>query len=428
MQAAQFARSSEDLQQNPPATGIGTIGPGLVFALSVIGAGDLVSNVAAGAAYGYALIWALAVALVFRFVWLNTSAKYVLVTGESLLRGYGRLSMALVWVVFAALLMVRHLSNMYKVVLMGTAMHLLIPLPTRWSAPVWSVGLVAAAGAMILWGGYTAVERWLKFMAAAMGAALITVVVLSRPQPLEVVKGALIPTLPGDTGIYTAVLLLTALIGTEAGSLTNVSYSYFLQKKGWSGIRALKQQRFDLLISIACIFGMGVLLQTAAASSLRPLGIVPQSTNELVPVFSSTLGEAGRVIFSFGLVAVAFSGFIGGTTGYALIGSDICSTYLKSSPRRETMFRVLTIFWVVSPLYVLFVNVRPVWLVLTVNSLFVVLIPVLALALLRLTNNRERMGEHANGWGTRAVMSLLILVALYLTVRSGIEWFARLSA
>jgi Mn2+/Fe2+ NRAMP family transporter len=424
MQAAQPARSTADVDVAKPAAGLGAIGPGLVFALSVIGAGDLVSNVAAGATYGYALIWALALALVFRFVWLNTSAKYVLVTGESLLQGYGRLSNTLVWVVFGALLMVRHLSNMYKVVLMGTAMSLLVPLPTPWSVPIWSMCLVALAGSMILWGGYNVIERGLKFLAVVMGAALVTAVVLARPQPLEVLKGALIPTLPGDQGIYTAVLLLTALIGTEAGSLTNVSYSYFLQKKGWSGVAALKRQRIDLLVSIGCIFTMGVLLQVAAASSLRPLGIIPQNTDDLVPIFSSTLGAAGRVIFSFGLVAVAFSGFIGGTTGYALIGSDICATRFKSV-RRETIYRALVVFWVVSPLYVLFLTVRPVWLVLIVNSLFLVLIPVLALALLRLTNSRERMGVYANGWQTKAVMAVLIFVSLYLTCRSAGEWAAR---
>jgi Mn2+/Fe2+ NRAMP family transporter len=56
----------------------------------------------------------------------------------------------------------------------------------------------------------------------------------------------------------------------------------------------------------------------------------------------------------------------------------------------------------------------------------VVLIPVLAVALLRLTNSRETMGEHVNGWGTKLVMCVLILVSLYLTFRSAIEWFARL--
>ncbi len=71
--------------------GLASIGPGFVFVLTVLGAGDIVANVTAGAGYGYHRIWALGMTLIFRFVWVNASAKYVLVTGESLLAGYGRI-------------------------------------------------------------------------------------------------------------------------------------------------------------------------------------------------------------------------------------------------------------------------------------------------------------------------------------------------
>jgi Mn2+/Fe2+ NRAMP family transporter len=68
----------------------GAVGPGLVFALTVIGPGDLVANVAAGASHGTALLWVLPFALVFRYVWLSASARYVLVTGETLIEGFAR--------------------------------------------------------------------------------------------------------------------------------------------------------------------------------------------------------------------------------------------------------------------------------------------------------------------------------------------------
>ena len=61
---------------------MGSVGPGLVYVLAVLGAGDIVSNSTAGAGYRYSLIWVLGITMVFRFVWVNTSAKYVLVTGE----------------------------------------------------------------------------------------------------------------------------------------------------------------------------------------------------------------------------------------------------------------------------------------------------------------------------------------------------------
>jgi Mn2+/Fe2+ NRAMP family transporter len=69
----------------------GRFGPGLVFFFSAMGPGTFLTSAVAGATYGYALLWALGLALLFRFVWVNVAASYVLVTRESLLQGYARI-------------------------------------------------------------------------------------------------------------------------------------------------------------------------------------------------------------------------------------------------------------------------------------------------------------------------------------------------
>jgi len=43
------------------------IGPGLVFLLTVIGPGHVVSNATAGATYGYSLLWTLALTSALRY-------------------------------------------------------------------------------------------------------------------------------------------------------------------------------------------------------------------------------------------------------------------------------------------------------------------------------------------------------------------------
>src|SRR5271157_553868 len=112
-------------------------GPGLLFALSMLGPSGLVSNVTIGATQGYRLLWVLTLVLVLRFVWLSTSARYVLVTGESLLTGFRRRGRWIPWSVFGSLLLSRHLSNLSKVLLMGAAAQILLPFPGSWGAPAW---------------------------------------------------------------------------------------------------------------------------------------------------------------------------------------------------------------------------------------------------------------------------------------------------
>ena len=107
------------------------LGPGLVYVLTVLGGGDVVSNAAAGAGYGYSLIWTLGITLVFRFVWVDISAKYVLVTGESLLQGYARVGKWVIWTLLIALIVVGHSYNLYAIVMIGRRGRSLVSLAHR---------------------------------------------------------------------------------------------------------------------------------------------------------------------------------------------------------------------------------------------------------------------------------------------------------
>ena len=409
---------------------LSSLGPGLVYMLTVMGAGDIVSNSAAGADYQYALIWALGVTLIFRYIWVGTSAKYVLVTGETLLQGYGRLGNWLIWIILAALFVFRHFYNLYLIVLLGTTWDLLFHLPTHWSSAIWSISFSVAGFALMIWVGYWILEYFCKVLVAAKGISLIVAAVLSHPDPTGILKGTFIPTIPGTTGFYSSILILMALIGTEAGSMTNLTYPYFMYEKGWRDLSYIKQQRFDLGVGVAGIFMMGALLQIAAAGSVHPLGVKLEGPEQLVQIFSQSLGVAGLLIFALGLWGAAFSTYVGATTGYALIMTDLCRSYipgLKKKVERESkpaiakddpIYRWSIVFWAFSPLYILFVQARPVWLALMVSSMVVVVIPVLALPLLRLTNDRKLMGKYKNGPFINVVLLTLIAVSLYFTYQN----------
>ena len=409
------------------------IGPGFVYALTVLGAGDIVSNSAAGSSYGYSLIWALAMVLVFRYVWVTTSAKYVLVTGESLLSGYGRVSKLVPLLVLLSFFPIRHFTNQYLILMMGLSPHMLFPLPTEWSSQIWACLFTVVGFAIPFWGGYFFIETFCKVLVGFMGASLLVAALLSNPDPIAILSGMFLPSLPQAQGLYSAVVIIMALIGAEAGSNANMIYAYFIQEKGWKDVSFLKQQRFDLATGAVALFVMGALLQIAAAGTIHPLGIQVQDPEDLGRIFSETQGVVGLVAFSLGLWGAAFSTFIGLNIGFALIFTDICRSFvpgLKDSgvqkregytPNKDPLYRWILVFWSFAPIYIVFTDVKPVWLVLMVMAFMVLLIPVLAVCLLWITNDRSLMGRYRNGWLTNLVLVTLVLIALYLTYERGLD-------
>ena len=287
--------------------------------------------------------------------------------------------------------------------------------------------------ALPFWGGYTVIELFCKILVGIMGVSLLVAALLSNPDPIDILGGLFFPSLPQTQGLYSAVLIIMALIGAEAGSNANLTYAYFIREKGWKDISFLKRQRFDLATGVISLFVLGALLQIAAAGTIHPLGIEVESPEDLSEIFLRTQGEIGLVAFSLGLWGAAFSSFIGMNIGFALIFTDICRNFipgLKNSkaykskgytPNKDPIYKWIILFWSLTPIYIVFTDVQPVWLVLMVTSFLVLLIPLLAVCLLWITNDKSLMGEYRNNWLTNMVLLTLVLIAIYLTNERGLD-------
>jgi Mn2+/Fe2+ NRAMP family transporter len=419
------------MPENPTKNLLGvlkTVGPGIVFALTAIGPGDLVSNAVTGATHGYLLLWALALSLLFRFVWLDASARYVMATGESLLEGYARFGNWLAWLLLGALTIVRLLSNLYMIVLLADTVRLVAP--SAWLPHRLVLGAIAALAAFLICdrGGYRALEKSFKLLIAAMGAALLIAVLLSKPDAAAMARGLLIPSLPADRGLYATAFILLALVGTEAGSLTNITYSYFLRQKGWCDPTYQSSQRKDLLFTVASMFAISAATQIAAAGTLLPSGVSPRNAADLVTMFTQALGSVGLAIFSFGLCAAAFSTLAGATTGYALVACDVVQGLrgpVLNAGKRSSPLRPWIAFWCFAPLPLMALTDRPVWLVLLVSSVMAACIPVLALFLLLLTSDRQRMGTLVNGRAVQAAFVALIAASAILLIGNMMQFMPR---
>jgi Mn2+/Fe2+ NRAMP family transporter len=411
-------------------------GPGLVYALAVIGAGDFVSNAAIGVAHGYSLLWALAIAVAGRWIWVGASARYVLATGETLAAGFARVSVGYAWFLLVVMVLHRHVHGLYHILFMGTSVQLLAPLPFAGGARIWSLLFVAAGFSMIFWSGYKSTERAFKLIMAVMGASLILAAILSRPRLADVAHGLMVPSLSASGGLYATTLLLAALLGTEACTLSNITYSYFIWQKGWRDMSHIARQKMDLLVSVAAMFLVGAMIQIAAGSVAGREAIQLSNIEDLVRLFSEKLGWTGRAIFALGIWAAVFTSYVGGITGYALVITDICrssvpslrkpGTHSRDDLRRDPIFRWFVIFAAFSPLYILWVPVRPVGLVLAASAAVTLIVPAMAVAMLILMNQRERMGEHRATWWENAALGLMAALAAYFSVVNGLELLKKL--
>jgi Mn2+/Fe2+ NRAMP family transporter len=121
-----------------------------------------------------------------------------------------------------------------------------------------------------------------------------------------------------------------------------------------------------------------------------------------------------------------------------LIVRDICRRYvpglkvaadsatLMESSRRDPVYKWSVALLGLSPLYIVFLSVEPIGLTLVVRSMVVIVIPVLVGSLMKIANDKALMGAHRPSLFSNAVMSLLVVVSVYLTIRDSGEWWRML--
>ena len=405
------------------------MGPGVVFILGAVGAQDFVTGSIAGATYGYSLLWLLLASLVARFVIVDATARYVVVTGESLMAGFGRISKWIVLLWFVVVVLTRHVSSLMKIVLLGAAGHLALPLPTTHSVAIWGLFSWVAGFALMCWGRYRLVEKLSKPLAVVMGSCLAAAAILSRPDSGDLVRGALTPVLPMEQGLYSPALVFMGVMST-AGSFSNVRYPAYVHEKGWRNLSFLRRQRMDLLLSMCGMFCMLGMIQVAAAGALKPRGIEVGELEDLIPIFAAILGHGGHVILGVTLWSIVFSSYLGTGTGYGIMISDVYYRFVRRSAviaeqnqaaGEMSAYRWVVLYVFVSPLYVFFTDWTPIGLVLFKAAASVVLLPIVTLAVLRLTADKKIMGAHANGWFTNVVLVLTTVAAVYLGYQGAAE-------
>jgi len=391
-----------------------TIGPGLVVAATGVGAGDLVAAAKAGSVYGSAVLWAALIGALLKLVLAEGVARWQLGTGTTLLEGWLRhFGPGVKTYLVVYYLMWSFVVSGALMAACGLAAHALVPVlsVTAWGAIHGVVALV------IVWfEGYASVERVMRWAVAVMFLTLVGAAVLWAPAPQQVLAG-LIPVIPPR-----GALLIAGVIGGVGGTLTLLSYGYWMRERGWVGSEWTRTVRVDLTVAyvLTGIFGLAVI--SLAAVVLHPAGIVVEGSNGVLLMASmlgKTAGTFGEKIFLIGFWAAVASSIVGVWQGVPYLAVDGATRLMRgddtiSVSTTNRWYRGYLLLMTFPPMSLLLLD-RPVWLVVAYAAVGALFMPFLAATLLVL-NRRPELGRYRSG----PLVSLVLLGCLLLFAVLGI--------
>jgi Mn2+/Fe2+ NRAMP family transporter len=300
------------------------LGPGLVVAATAIGASHLVLVPTAGARFGYALLWVIPFAHLFKYPAFEFGPRYAVATGESLLDGYARIPGPGRWPLWIFLLgtVVQGITVLAGV--LGTAAAVAAAAVPGVPFLAWSLVLGAGAAALLASGGFEGLSALSKWMLLVL-AAMTLVAVVAAPPPARAWRSLAVPALPAGS-----LVLVAAILGwLPTGIDVSVWHSLWARERDaeWRSRRAgpggeddasgpLRAALADMRIGYGLSFLLSLAFLALGAEVLRPAGAVPEGADVAVTLARLYTDVLGDWILPLFLLAAFFGMF---STSYGVM-------------------------------------------------------------------------------------------------------------
>ena len=403
------------LSKAPVVRRISLLGSAFVAAVAYVDPGNVATNVTAGARFGYTLVWVVVLANAMAVLVQYLSAKLGMVTGGSLATHVGRRlrrgPRLVYWLQAEAVAIA---TDMAEVVGGAIALNLLFDLPLLLGAVI-----TATVSIFILrigdLRGQSALERVIVMFLVLIAVGFLAGLFVNPPEAGPLANG-LIPRFDGAD----SVLLASGIIGATV--MPHVIYlhsSLTVDRLGERGRDVslrdlLSATRADVVLALLLAGLLNLSLLVVAAAGLQGLPGT-DTLDGAHAVVSSELGAGVALLFAV-----------------ALLGSGLASTSVGSAAGAEVMQGLLglrvpmigrRIVTVIPALVVIALGAEPSGALVVSQVLLSIGIPFALIPLVRLTSDRELMGDHVNpraltagAWVVASIVISLNLALLVLTV------------
>jgi len=306
------------------------LGPGLVWMALAQGSGELIWWPYMVAKYGAGFLFLLVPACLLQFPVSFEIARYTLLTGEGVVRGFFRIGRWFgigLWVLFA----ISFLWFGAFASAGGTAIAALTDFPSGWSARgqtlFWAQLSIVGFTVALLWArrAYRLIEAFMKLVAVVSLVGMLAACLhpSARAALGEFLRALVIPDLDAIRRFDRADTdkLLTAIAFAGLGGFWTLFYSYWMREKG-AGMAATadagpalpapgpeapaRLRAWHRYLSVESLVGIVGNLATTlltcllAFAILRPRGLVPDQFQIAVvqsEFFAASWGTVGRLLF-----------------------------------------------------------------------------------------------------------------------------------
>jgi manganese transport protein len=367
------------------------IGPGLLVTVGFIDPGNWASNLAAGAEYGYALLWMVTLSTIMLIFLQHNVAHLGIASGLCLSEAAAIYLKPRYSKFLLSSAMLASVSTSLAEILGGAiALHMLFAIPIRAGAVLVTMFVII----MLFTNSYKIIEKWIIAFVSVIGLSFLYELTLVHINWNEAIVGWLTPSFPKGS-----MIIIMSVLGAVVMPHNLFLHSEIIQSRQWNLQdekiikKQLKYEFFDTFLSMLVGWAINSAMILLAAStffkSKTPVSELEQAKQLLNPL----LGSHASIIFA---VALLFAGVSSTITSGMAAGTIFAGMYKEPYDIKDNHSRTGVTLSLLTSLAVIFLINNPFQGLIISQMILSIQLPFTIFLQVYLTSSSKVMGKYKN--------------------------------
>lgn len=387
------------------------IGPGLLVTVGFIDPGNWAANVAAGAGFGYSLLWMVTLSTLMLIVLQHNAAHLGIATGLCLSEAAVKhMRPATARVLLASAMLAAVATALAELLGAAIALNMLFKLPI-WAGALLTTGFVAW---MLYSNSYRRLEKFIIGFVSLIGISFIYELTLVEIPWGHAAASWFTPSFPDGS-----IPIIMSVLGAVVMPHNLFLHSEVIQSRQWNlenkeVIRHQMRYEFvDTLLSMLVGWGINSAMILVAAATFYAHGVNVDALEQAQAMLRPILGSSAAVVFALALLMAGLSSSVTAAMAGGSIFAGLFSEPFDIKDAHSRLGVGLTLF--PAALCILFIATPFQGLVVS-QILLSIQLPFTIFLQFRLTASRSVMGEFVNSSWHNFVLACISAVVVALNL------------
>lgn len=384
------------------------IGPGLLVTVGFIDPGNWASNFAAGADFGYSLLWVITLSTIMLIVLQHNVAHLGIVTGLCLSEAATKYTPKWVSRPVLGTAVLASISTSLAEILGGAiALEMLFHIPIIWGALLTTAFVVI----MLFTNSYKRIERAIIAFVSVIGLSFLYELFLVEIDWPQAARSWVVPSIPQGSLLVIMSVLGAVVMPHNLFLHSEVVQSREYNKQDDASIRKLlKYEFYDTLFSMGVGWAINSAMILLAAATFFANGVKVEELQQAQSLLEPLLGSQAALVFALALLMAGISSTV--TSGMAA-GSIFAGMFGESYHVKDIHSRVgILLSLGVALVVILFIN-NPFQGLIFSQMVLSIQLPFTIFLQVWLTSSRRVMGPYVNSrWSTWVLYTMAVVVSV----------------